>query len=82
MLKIAFCLYRQWGFDVANNIIQYQKERKDFKIGPVILSKTHQIKIPANTKKHLDIFEVDPNDIESIYKILKKYHTEVVCMYS
>jgi len=82
MLKIVFCLYRQWGFDIFNNILKYQKERKDFQVGPMILAKQHEIKIPSNIRKNFKIYIVDPNDTLTIYKILKKHGVDMACMYS
>jgi methionyl-tRNA formyltransferase len=76
MLKIAFCLYRQWGLDIFKEIEKYQKLRGDFKIGPVIVCKDYEFKKPKGA------YVVDPNDTEAIYKILKKSKPDIVCMYS
>lgn len=76
MLKVAFCLYRQWGLDICKEIEKYSKVRGDFKIGPVILCKDYQFKKPKGA------FVVDPNDTSSIYRILKKSKADIVCMYS
>lgn len=76
MIKIAFCLYREWGYQIYKNILDYQTLRGDFKIAPIIACTDYQFKLPE------DGIVVNPNDTNAIYKILKKEKADLVCFFS
>ena len=82
MLRIAFALYRQWGYDIFRNILAYQKIRKDFFIDTLIASPDHQFNISENIKKQIKTYIVDPNDTKKLHAILSKNKINVVFWYS
>lgn len=80
MLKIAFALYRQWGYDIYKNINEYQKLRNDFQITNLILSQNHQCKLPPSPKINTTI--LDPKDALTIKKVLQKTSPDLIFWYS
>jgi len=82
MLRIAFALYRQWGYDIFKNIFAYQKIRKDFTIDTLLVVPNHQFDIEKNVKKQIKTYIVDPNDTEKLYSILSKNKIDMVFWYS
>lgn len=81
MKKIAFVVYRQWGYDIFKKIVRFQKERKDFIIETLILTKEHECTFDLHSKVK-NIYTVDSRDTKKIYTILKKHDIDIVCFYS
>lgn len=82
MLKIAFALYRQWGYDIFKNILAYQKTRKDFSVDTLIASPDHQFHIEQKVKDKIKLYVIDPHDEKKIYSILSQNKIDIVCLYS
>lgn len=82
MLKVAFCLYRQWGYDIFENILAYQKIRKDFLIDTLIVVPDHQFDTSKNIKKQIKTYIVSPYDTKKLYTILSKNKIDIVFWYS
>lgn len=82
MLKIAFGLYRQWGYDIFKNILVYQKIRRDFLVSTLIVSPNRQFVIEKKVKKQIQINIVNPSNQEKIYNILLKNKIDIIFWYS
>lgn len=82
MLKIAFIIYRQWGYEIFKEIIKYQKVRNDFSVPLLIVNKNHQCDIRKYDKKNIRLVTVNENDNLTIYKYLKEYNINIACFYS
>lgn len=78
MLRIAFAVYRKWGYEIFKNIIKYQKTRQDFVLDTLISSSKHDFKVSSN----INYYKVNGNDEKRIYKILKKDKIDIVYFYS
>lgn len=78
MLRIAFAVYRRWGYEIFKNIIKYQKKRQDFVLDTFISSSKHDFKVNSN----IHYYKVNGNDEKKIFKILKKHKIDIVCFYS
>lgn len=81
-MKVAFGLYRQWGYNIFKEIVKYQKLRDDFTIDALIANEKHQFEIEPEIKKSINTFVVDPNDTKKINHILEKRKVEVIFFYS
>lgn len=82
MLKVAFIIYRQWGYDIFQEIKKYQEIRKDFSIPLLIVNKNHQCKIRLQDRKSLHFSTVEENDSDTIYKLLKENQVDIACFFS
>jgi len=82
MLRIAFALYRQWGYNIFENILAYQKIRKDFLIDTLIASPDHQFRIKDDIKKQIKTYIVSPYSTKKLHTILSKNKINIVFWYS
>lgn len=82
MLKVAFVIYRKWGFDIFKSICEYQKLRGDFEVCALITNKKPEFIISPSLRKEVRIYKVDPNDQKEIFGILNKHKVKIVFLYS
>lgn len=82
MLKIAFVVYRQWGYKIFENILNYQKIRSDFSINTLITIPQPGFPIDGVIKKMVKTYQIDPLDKKSLYRILTENEIDIVCFYS
>lgn len=82
MLKVAFIIYRQWGYDIFREIKKYQKIRKDFSIPLLIANDKHQCKFRLKDQKETSFTIVKENDNSTIYNLLKSQRIDIACFYS
>ena len=82
MIRIAFAVYRQWGYDIFKNILEYQKKRKDFVIDTLIVTSDYQFRINDRIKKQIKIYIIDPNNTKKLHAALSKNRIDLVFWYS
>lgn len=82
MLKIAFIIYRQWGYDIFQKIKEYQKIRQDFSIPLLIVNNEHEFVISTEDRKQSFFAIVKGNDNRTIYNLLKKHKIDIACFFS
>ncbi len=82
MLKIAFVVYRDWGYEICKNILAFQKKRKDFLLDTLIIPSSTEFRISPIIKKQIKIYSIDPVNTSGIYTILKENNINIVCLYS
>jgi methionyl-tRNA formyltransferase len=82
MVKIAFVIYREWGYEIFKTIIAFQHQRKDFVLDTVILPPSAEFQISNSIKKQLHVYTVDPKNTAEIYELLKKHEIDIACFYS
>jgi len=82
MLKVAFVIYREWGYEIFKNILTFQKQRKDFILDTLIVPQSEKFTIAASIKNGVAIYSVDPKNTIQIYEILKTNKIDIVCLYS
>jgi methionyl-tRNA formyltransferase len=82
MIKVAFVIYRQWGYDIFKNIYEYQKLRQDLLVDTLLYPKAREFILDAEIKKNIHTAVVEPNDINTIYKLLKERDINIVFLYS
>lgn len=82
MLRVAFVIYRSWGYEIFKDILEYQKLRNDFEISALITNKKPEFNISPSLKRKVKVYQVDPNDQEKILAILNKHKVEIVFLYS
>ena len=76
MKKIAFVVYRNWAYQIFNNILTFQKENSGFFVSALITNK----KAEFSTEKLTDfenIYVVEENDEDEILSILSK--NKIIC---
>jgi methionyl-tRNA formyltransferase len=81
-MKVAFVIYRRWGYDIFKNIYQYQKMRGDFSIETLIYPPEYEFVIDPDIKSTLHTTEINPKDTAELHKILKKKEIDIVCLFS
>lgn len=82
MLKVAFAIFRQWGYDIFKNIFQYQKIRKDFSINALITIPNRQFPIDQSIRKRIKTYTVNPNDTNKLQTLLSQNKIDIVFWYS
>ena len=80
MIKIAFAVYRQWGYEIFKEIKQFQEKEKSFELNTLILNTDHQCNILED--KNINTYFVDPQNCEDMYEILTKNQIDILCLYS
>ncbi len=82
MLKIAFVIYREWGYKIFKQIYQYQKINQSFTLDLLIVANNIDFKIENKFKKNIKVIEVDPKNNKQIYQILSDNKIKIACFYS
>lgn len=82
MVRTAFAIYRQWGYDIFKNIVCYQKKRNNFELDTLIIPAEYQFVIDREIEDNFHISIVDPQDSQEIPSILKKQKIDLLFLYS
>jgi len=82
MLKVAFIIYRSWGYRIFREILDYQKTRQDFKVSLLITTHKPEFKLNSSSRKKIQFFQVNPKEDLKIYEILKKNDIKIAFFYS
>lgn len=83
MLKIAFVVYRKWGYDIFKRLCKYQKVRGDFVIDTLIVETESDWKIAKKElPKNICLYRMQSTDEEGLHNVLTKNNISVACFYS
>lgn len=83
MLKIAFVIYRRWGFDIFKQLCDYQKIRNDFTLDTLIVATESDWKIPKiDLPKNIRLYHIEGMNEKSLHSVLTKNRISVACFYS
>ena len=82
MLKVAFIIYRSWGYRIFREILDYQKTRQDFKVSLLITTHKPEFKLNSSSRKKIQFFQINPEENLKIYEILKKNDIKIAFFYS
>lgn len=82
MVRIAFIVYRQWGYEIFKNILEFQKEKRNFDLNVLITLPNPEFYLDIDLKNKVRCYEVESNDEEKLYEILIENKISIVCLYS
>jgi methionyl-tRNA formyltransferase len=81
MKKIAFVYYRSWAFSILLDIIELQKQRRDFEIAAVITTEDTEERAERVLNPKI-VHAVKPEDSATINSILNQARVDLAFFYS
>ncbi len=80
MKKVAFVLYREWAYNIYEEIVAFQQVRPGFEVALLITTPEQECK-PKEGSGMPSVYTVDGKDNEKINLLLKEHEVEVVFYY-
>jgi methionyl-tRNA formyltransferase len=80
--KIAFIIYRSWGYEIFKNLIEFEEVCGEFEVALLITSRKAEFNIEKARALRKVVLLEDENDLGVIDQALADYGVEVACFYS
>lgn len=80
MKRVAFIVYRQWSFDIFQDILKQMSKHDNYEIPLLITTPNHEFSLPENIS-NFTVAICEGNDQECVGNLLEKHKIEIVFFY-